>query len=118
MNSLLNLIADIPTNANLRRSVELLEREVTALKTDNAILKTKLQQAETDRDNYKNQIEGLAKEQPGDECPFCHRKTGELMEIKPNPNLHFAMMGFKQRYYHCTNLNCGKNYDKTAAPEE
>jgi hypothetical protein len=101
----------------LRDHVALLKEQMSNLERENLSLKVKLHNTETERDDYKNKADGFADEQPAETCPYCHRATLRLIEIKPNPNPHFAMMGFKQRYYKCGNPSCGQAYDKSVNPE-
>lgn len=95
----------------IRGQIRVIERQVAALEADYASL------AENHTNLQTSQPVPLS-DSPAEKCPFCKRATLELVEIKASPNPHFAMMGFKQRYYKCSNPSCGKNYDRSANPEE
>jgi hypothetical protein len=111
-------ISEHGSAAILRDHVALLKEQMAAKDAKIIELETLHKQAQAKLDDFNIKTNRFADEQPADKCPFCNRNTGQLVEIKPSPNPHFAMMGFKQRYYKCSNPSCGKNYDNSANPEE
>jgi glycine cleavage system regulatory protein len=61
------------------------------------------------------QIKNLQTQKPADECPFCHRLTLQLIEIKRHSDFTFAACGMKEHFYKCSNQDCSKDYVKTVS---
>jgi len=65
--------------------------------------------------SIQEQVAAQPKESEGhvaaDSCPFCHQKTGVLLEFKQSPVADSGVLGYEQGYYKCSNPNCGKTWD-------
>jgi hypothetical protein len=96
----------------IRSQIRLIEGQVTALEADYARLSgdhTELQAAHT---KLQAAQQTPPAEVPAEVCPFCRKRTAQLIQIKPSPIATLASIGAKQGYYHCSNGRCCKNFDK------
>ena len=98
-----------------RDQVNALERDYTKLQVDyDKLVKVDAEQ-KTIIEDLKAQIAKLqAVDDPSatDLCPYCRRRKGKLVDIKPHKMLGDA--GLKIEYYRCT--NCNKEYDREQGP--
>jgi hypothetical protein len=100
----------------LSEQFDRLEKLIIDRSPDIATMRSTLHSIREQAEAYQQEVEAQAQfkkkypKQPADDCPFCREKTGELIEIKPDPNPHFAMLGSKYGHYECS--NCGNEYEK------
>jgi ribosomal protein L37AE/L43A len=89
--------------------IDLQAAKLRILTDELAAARIRATQFELDYNNLKAQLERLHPVQkPADTCPFCRRATGDLIDLKPHPELEIH--GIKIGYYKCS--ACGKKYDK------
>ncbi len=106
-----------PKLYTLREQTQALEREATQLQIRNDELQRLYADAEKTIADLKAQIAKI--ESPNDpsatdQCPYCKRHKGKLIDTKPSK--HFGEFGEKVLYFCCTNPECGKEYDRTESP--
>jgi regulator of replication initiation timing len=79
--------------------------ENSMLRSQNAVLARRVSELEA-------KLQRFEKGPEGDQCPYCHQRTGKLINLKPHPQSLLAHMGTKIGFYECTNQQCGKSYDR------
>jgi hypothetical protein len=105
-------IVRMGSTAGLSKDViDLMEKKLALLTGELSDARTRISALEIENRQLRGQLEDSQPvEQPGDQCPFCRRATGQLLELKPDPVFH--LHGWKVGYYKCSNQKCGKTYDK------
>jgi hypothetical protein len=88
------------------------KRQLDEAIAENARLATDNFQLVSENNELKAQLTELSEstELIGDQCPYCRRNSGLLIEMKPKPG--HPPFGPKQGFYKCNNPACGKAYDK------
>jgi len=104
-------IIRLGSTAGLSKDViDLMEKKLALLTSENAELKTKVSAFEIEVRQLRRQLEDSQPvAQPGEPCPYCRRATGQLVELKQHPV--FFMQGWKVGHYKCSNPQCGKTYE-------
>jgi uncharacterized protein with PIN domain len=108
-----------PKLHTLREQTQALDVEVSRVKIKYDELQARYEKAVADWQkqefDLKQQVAKLQvvdDESATDLCPYCKRRKGKLIDIKPHSV--FGNMGVKVEYYRCT--NCGKDYDQEKLP--
>jgi uncharacterized protein with PIN domain len=107
------IIGDIASGAIKDQRIELSREQLSVLDSklkgaldDNKTLRQRLAELE-------GQLQRLASEETNeDECPYCKKHTGKLVNLKPHPQALLAHVGTKIAFYQCGNEHCGKSYDR------
>lgn len=102
-------IINIGSTAGLKKDVVDLQTAKLRILTDElSDARTRISALEIENRQLRSQLEDLQPvQQPGEPCPFCRRKTGQLLELKKHPV--FWMQGMKVAHYKCS--SCGKTYE-------
>jgi hypothetical protein len=103
-----NLIGDIVSGRIKDQRLSLLADEIKARDLKLSEAATEIKDLKLRLDKAESLLRKFEIQKPADICPFCRRPTGDLVELKPHPDMEHH--GWKVAYYKCS--SCGKKYDK------
>jgi hypothetical protein len=105
-----NLLGDVVSGKIKDQRLSLLADELKArdIKLSEATLK--ISDLESRLQKSEARLHQFEAQKPADICPFCRCQTGELVNLKPHPEMEHH--GWKVAYYKCSNTQCGRTYDK------
>lgn len=103
------LITEHGSSAILREHIAFLKVKMSHLESENASMKDELLVLKQELQVFKSKSKQFEIQKPADTCPFCRRATGELIDLKPHPELG-ELYGIQIGQYKCT--NCGRKYEK------
>jgi hypothetical protein len=110
-----NLLGDILSGKIKDERLRLVADELTASERKLSDAMLKIHDLEVRLQTAEARLSQFQIEKPADICPFCHRATGKLVEIREEPLVPRGRVMVKQGYYKCGNDDCGKEYDKPMA---
>ena len=107
MGIIMDILKEVPLSAILRERLSEQETKMAILESENKVLKS-------ENANLRTQIQQMQKDQAiqGDTCPYCRHPKGKLLKLVPHEI--FGEVGIKVGFYKCA--NCGKEYDKEHKP--
>jgi hypothetical protein len=107
-------IIRIGSTAGLSKDViDLMEKKLALLTSENAELKTKVSAFEIEVRQLRRQLEDFQPvSKPGHLCPHCRRNTGDFIGNKQSHIMQEAMLGLERAYYKCSNPQCKKEFNE------
>ena len=89
--------------------IDLMEKKLLLLTEQIAVLTDENTKLKLENNQLRIQVQNLHPiTKPADTCPYCRRAAGEIVRMKPHPEL--AEHGVKIADYKCS--HCGNTYDK------